>query len=151
MSKIANLHAQETTVDVEFPEIDGFVISLAYLNRDDLMKIRNRSLSYKFNKRTRQREEEVDNDKFLEEYTKKAIKGWKGLYVKDLPQLLPIDMAGADPNELIGYNETEALELIKNSTVFDQFVTDAMQDYEQFTIEDKEQEIKNSKSTSSTP
>jgi len=151
MSKIANLHAQETTVDVEFPEIDGFVISLAYLNRDDLMKIRNRSLSYKFNKRTRQREEEVDNDKFLEEYTKKAIKGWKGLYVKDLPQLLPIDMENADPNEAIEYNETEALELIKNSTVFDQFITDSMQDYEQFTIEKKEQEIKNSKSTSTTP
>ena len=151
MSKIANLHAQETTVDVEFPEIDGFVISLAYLNRDDLMKIRNRSLSYKFNKRTRQREEEVDNDKFLEEYAKKAIKGWKGLYVKDLPQLLPIDMENADPNEAIEYNETEALELIKNSTVFDQFITDPMQDYEQFTIEKKEQEIKNSKSTSTTP
>jgi len=151
MSKIASLHAQETTIEVEYPDIDGFIISLAYLNRDDLMKIRNRSLSYKFNKRTRQREEEVDNDKFLEEYTKKAIKGWKGLYVKDLPQLLPIDMENADPNEAIEYNETEALELIKNSTVFDQFITDSMQDYEQFTIEKKEQEIKNSKSTSTTP
>ena len=150
MSKIANLHAQETTIEVEYPEIDGFIISLVYLNRDDLMKIRNRSLSYKFNKRTRQREEEIDNDKFLEEYTKKAIKGWKGLFVKDLPQLLPIDMTNADPQEEITYNEEEALQLIKNSTVFDQFITDAMQDYEQFTIENKEQEIKNSKTSSST-
>ena len=150
MSKIASLHAQETTIEVEYPEIDGFVISLVYLNRDDLMKIRNRSLSYKFNKRTRQREEEIDNDKFLDEYTKKAIRGWKGLFVKDLPQLLPIDMTNADPQEEITYNEVEALELIKNSTVFDQFVTDAMQDYEQFTIENKEQEIKNSKTSSPT-
>ena len=150
MSKIASLHAQETTIEVEYPEIDGFIISLAYLNRDDLMKIRNKSLTYKFNKRTRQREEEIDNDKFLDEYTKRAIKGWKGLYVRDLPQLLPIDMANADPNESIDYNETEALELIKNSTVFDQFVTDAMQDYEKFTIEAKEQEIKNSKTSSPT-
>ena len=150
MSKIASLHAQETTIEVEYPEIDGFIISLVYLNRDDLMKIRNRSLTYKFNKRTRQREEEIDNDKFLDEYTKKAIKGWKGLFVKDLPQLLPIDMTNADASEEITYNETEALELIKNSTVFDQFITDAMQDYEQFTIEDKEQEIKNSKTSSST-
>ena len=150
MSKIASLHAQETTIEVEYPEIDGFVISLVYLNRDDLMKIRNRSLSYKFNKRTRQREEEIDNDKFLDEYTKKAIRGWKGLFVKDLPQLLPIDMTNADPQEEITYNEVEALELIKNSTVFDQFVTDAMQDYEKFTIEAKEQEIKNSKTSSPT-
>ena len=150
MSKIAGLRAQETTIEVEYPEIDGFIVSLIYLNRDDLTKIRNRSLTYKFNKRTRQREEEIDNDKFLEEYTKRAIKGWKGLHVKDLPQLLPIDMSNADPNEEISYNETEALELIKNSTVFDQFITDAMQDYEQFTIEAKEQEIKNSKSSSPT-
>jgi len=150
MSKIASLHAQETTIEVEYPEIDGFIISLVYLNRDDLMKIRNRSLTYKFNKRTRQREEEIDNDKFLDEYTKKAIKGWKGLFVKNLPQLLPIDMTNADPQEEILYNEEEALELIKNSTVFDQFITDAMQDYEQFTIENKEQEIKNSKTSSPT-
>ena len=151
MSKIAGLRAQETTIEVEYPDIEGFIISLVYLNRDDLTKIRNRSLTYKFNKRTRQREEEIDNDKFLEEYTKRAIKGWKGLCVKDLPQLLPIDMSNVDPNEEIIYNETEALELIKNSTVFDQFITDAMQDYEKFTIEAKEQEIKNSKSSSPTP
>ena len=150
MSKIAGLRAQETTIEVVYPEIDGFIVSLIYLNRDDLTKIRNRSLTYKFNKRTRQREEEIDNDKFLEEYTKRAIKSWKGLHVKDLPQLLPIDMSNADPNEEISYNETEALELIKNSTVFDQFITDCMQDYEKFTIENKEQEIKNSKSSSPT-
>ena len=110
MSKIASLHAQETTIEIEYPDIDGFIVSLVYLNRDDLTKIRNRSLTYKFNKRTRQREEEVDNDKFLDEYTKRAIKGWKGLYVKDLPQLLPIDMSNANPSEEITYNETEALE-----------------------------------------
>ena len=126
MSKIASLHAQETTIEVEYPDIEGFIISLVYLNRDDLTKIRNRSLTYKFNKRTRQREEEVDNDKFLDEYTKRAIK------------------------EEISYSETEALELIKNSTVFDQFITDCMQDYEKFTIENKEQEIKNLKSSSPT-
>ena len=59
-------------------------------------------------------------------------------------------MTNADASEELTYNETEALELIKNSTVFDQFITDAMQDYEQFTIEDKEQEIKNSKTSSPT-
>ena len=77
MSKIKNLIAQETTSWVEFPEIDGFEIELVYLNRDDLTKIRNRSLTFKFNKRTRQREEEVDNDKFLEAYAEKSIKNWK--------------------------------------------------------------------------
>ena len=57
MSKIASLMATDTVVDVEFPDIEGFTISLVYLNREDLVKIRNQSLSFKFNKRTRQREE----------------------------------------------------------------------------------------------
>ena len=57
MSKIKNLVAKETTTWVEFPEIDGFEVNIRFLNREDLMKVRNASLTYKFNKRTRQREE----------------------------------------------------------------------------------------------
>ena len=143
MSKIKNLIAKETTSWVEFPEIDGFEVELVYLNREDLMKIRNRSLTFKFNKRTRQREEEIDNDKFLEAYSEKAIKGWKGLKAKHLPDLLPVDISNMDSEELIEYNEDEALELLKNSTVFDQFVTDCMNDYEQFSKKKEEEDEKN--------
>ena len=143
MSKIKNLVAKETTSWVEFPDIEGFEIELVYLNREDLMKIRNRSLTFKFNKRTRQREEEIDNDKFLEAYSEKAIKGWKGLKAKHLPDLLPVDISNMDSEELIEYNEDEALELLKNSTVFDQFVTDCMNDYEQFSKKKEEEDEKN--------
>ena len=66
MSKIKNLIAEQSSVWVEYPDIDGFEVNLKYLTREDLMKIRNASLTYKFNKRTRQREEEIDNDRFLE-------------------------------------------------------------------------------------
>tara|TARA_R100001163_G_C5028226_1_gene169206 strand:+ start:96 stop:527 length:432 start_codon:yes stop_codon:yes gene_type:complete len=143
MSKIKNLVAKETTSWVEFPDIEGFEIELVYLNREDLMKIRNRSLTFKFNKRTRQREEEIDNDKFLEAYSEKAIKGWKGLKAKHLPDLLPVDISNMDSEELIEYNEDEALELLKNSTVFDQFVTDCMNDYDQFSKKKAEEDEKN--------
>jgi len=84
MSKIKNLVAKETTTWVDFPDIDGFAVNIRFLNREDLMKVRNASLTYKFNKRTRQREEEIDNDRFLENYAEKAIVGWKGLKVKHL-------------------------------------------------------------------
>jgi|TARA_E500000178_G_scaffold337704_1_gene377196 hypothetical protein len=143
MSKIGNLVAKETTSWVEFPEIDGFEINLRYLNREDLMKIRNASLTYKFNKRTRQREEEVDNDKFLEHYAQKAIVGWKGLKVKHLPVLLPADISSMDSNEDIEYTEEEAMELLKSSTVFDQFITDTMNDFEQFSKKKAETDAKN--------
>lgn len=143
MSKIRNLVAKETTTWVEFPDIDGFEVNLRYLTREDLMKIRNQSLTYKFNKRTRQREEEIDNDKFLDHYAEKAIVGWKGLKVKHLPVLLPVDISSMDANENIDYSEEEALELLKSSTVFDQFVTDAMNDFEQFSKQKAEENAKN--------
>ena len=143
MSKIKSLLAKETVTTVEFPEIDGFMFDLVYLNRDELMKIRNRSLTFKFNKRTRQREEEVDNDKFLEAYSEKAIKGWSGLKYKNLPLLFPADISGANGEEEIEYSPEEALELLKNSTLFDQFVTDAMNDFEQFSKTKAETDEKN--------
>jgi hypothetical protein len=134
MSKISKLIAKETVIDVEFPDIEGFVVKLVYLGRDDLLKIRNASLIYKFNKRTRQREETVDNDKFVEDYARRAIKGWTGLKVKHLPKLLPVDISAMKPDDDISYTEEDALDLLKSSTVFDQFVTDALNDYENFSI-----------------
>jgi len=143
MSKIKKLIAKETTSWVEFPDIEGFKIELVYLNREDLQKIRNRSLTFKFNKRTRQREEEIDNDKFLEAYSEKAIKGWKGLKAKYLPVLFPADISSMDPEENIEYDEEDALELLKNSTIFDQFITDCMNDFEQFSVKKAEEDEKN--------
>ena len=143
MSKIKNKIVKESSTWVEFPDIDGFQISLQYLTREDLLKIRNASLTYKFNKRTRQREEEVDNDKFLEHYAEKAIKDWKGLKMKHLPILLTVDISGDDPEETVDYSEEDAIELLKNSTIFDQFVTDTMNDFEQFSKKKKETDEKN--------
>jgi len=135
--------AKETTTWVEFPDIDGFEVNLRFLTREELTKIRNASLTYKFNKRTRQREEEIDNDKFLDNYAQKAIVGWKGLKVKHLPVLLPVDISSMDANEEIEYSEDEAVELLRNSSIFDQFVTDAMNDFEQFSKQKAEDNAKN--------
>ena len=143
MSKIGNFISKETTSWIEFPDIDGFEVHLRFLTREDLMKIRNQSLTFKFNKRTRQREEEIDNDKFLEHYAGKAIMGWKGLKIKHLPVLLPVDISGANGDEEVEYSEDEAMELLKSSTIFDQFITDAMNDFEQFSKKKAEDAAKN--------
>ena len=143
MSKIKNLIAEQSSVWVEYPDIDGFEVNLKYLTREDLMKVRNAALTYKFNKRTRQREEEIDNDRFLENYAEKAIMGWKGLKVKHMPALMPVDISGIDGEDDIEYSSEDAIELLKNSTVFDQFVTDTMNDFEQFSKKKAETNAKN--------
>ena len=143
MSKIKKMMAEKSSIWVDYPDIDGFEVNLAYLNREDLMKIRNASLTFKFNKRTRQREEEVDNDRFLENYAEKAIISWKGLKVKHMPALMPVDISGMDANDDIEYSNEDAIELLKNSTVFDQFITDTMNDFEQFSKKKAEADAKN--------
>jgi hypothetical protein len=143
MSKIKNLIADQSSVWVEYPDIDGFEVNLQYLTREDLMKIRNASLTYKFNKRTRQREEEIDNDRFLENYAERAIINWKGLKVKHMPALMPVDISGIDGEDVIEYSNDDAIELLKNSTVFDQFITDTMNDFEQFSKKKAETNAKN--------
>ncbi len=143
MSKIKKMMAEQSSVWVDYPDIEGFSVNFKYLTREDLMKIRNSSLTYKFNKRTRQREEEVENDRFLENYANKAIVGWKGLKVKHMPALMPVDITGMDAEENIDYSNEDATELLKNSTVFDQFITDAMNDFEQFSKKKAETDSKN--------
>ena len=143
MSKIKNMIAKESSTCVPFPEIEDFEVNLRFLTREDLQKVRTSSLTFKFNKRTRQREEEVDSAKFLEAYAEKAIAEWRGLKVKHLPLLLPVDISSMDPEENIDYSEEEALELLKNSTIFDQFVTDTMNDFEQFSKKKAETNSKN--------
>ena len=143
MSKIKKMMAEKSSIWVDYPDVDGFSVNLNYLNREDLMKVRNSSLTYKFNKRTREREEEVDNDGFLENYAEKAIIGWKGLKVKHMPALMPVDISGMDVDDDIEYSNEDAIELLKNSTVFDQFITDAMNDFEQFSKKKTEADSKN--------
>ena len=143
MSLIKNLMVTNKVTEVEFPDIDGFKVNICYLGRDRLMKIRNGALVYKFNKRTRQREEEVDNDKFLEAYTEAVIKGWSGLTVRGLSNLLPVDVSKMDPKQAIPYSAEDALDLIKSSTIFDQFISDTLNNFETFENEAKDVAEKN--------
>ena len=134
---------KETSTWVEFPDIEDFEVNLRFVTREDLLKIRAASLTYKFNKRTRQREEEVDSAKFLEVYAERAISDWRGLKVKHLPMLLPVDISSMNPEESVDYTAEDAVELLKNSPVFDQFITDTLADFEQFSRKKAEDDAKN--------
>jgi hypothetical protein len=143
MSKLKSMMVKDTSTWVEFPDIPDFKVNLRFVSREDLLKIRSASLTYKFNKRTRQREEEVDNDKFLEAYTEAVVKGWTGLTVRGLSHLLPVDVSKMDPKQEIPYSAEDALDLIKNSTIFDQFISDTLNNFDTFETEAKDVAEKN--------
>ena len=75
---LKNLMTPMKTVEFDYPGCEGFKVSLCYLAREELVKLRTRCVSQVFNRKTRGYEEQMDDEKFLAEYTKAVIKGWKG-------------------------------------------------------------------------
>jgi len=118
-------------LDVEYPGMPDFTISLAFLSRETLQNIRKKATKTTF--KNRQPVEELNDDLFLELYVKASIKGWSGLKLKYLEQLVPVDLTGQDPAAELEYNEENALYLMKNSTNFDSFISEQVTDLGNFT------------------
>ena len=130
---LKSLLTPSKTVSIEFPGLDGFTVKLTYLSREELLKLRNRSVKQVLNKKTRAYEEQLDNDKFLTEYCKAIIKGWKGLKYKYLEELLLVDTSGVDPEDELVWNDENAELLMKNSGDFDNWVSETVGELENFT------------------
>ena len=130
---LKSLMTPSKTVSIEFPGMEGFEVDLCYLAREELIKLRKRTITTKFNRRTHQPEEVLDEDKFLTEYTTAVIKGWKCLKISYLEELLLVDTEGLDSNQELPYSAEEAEILMKNSNTFDTWVTEAVGDLENFT------------------
>tara|TARA_Y100000287_G_C14193017_1_gene341243 strand:- start:274 stop:708 length:435 start_codon:yes stop_codon:yes gene_type:complete len=122
------------TVSIDYPEFLGFSVDLCYLAREELIKLRARCLSQKLNRKTRGFEEVLDDEKFLTEYTKAVIKGWKGLKIKYLQKMVLIDSSSMDDEAELPYTQENAELLMQNSNGFDQWVTEVTQDLENFTM-----------------
>ena len=130
---LASLMTPSKTVSIDFPGYSGMSVDLCYLAREELIKLRKKCVTTKFNKKTRQPEEELDDDKFLLEYCKAVIKGWKGLKYQYLEELLLVDVSALDPNDELKYTKENAELLMKNSSPFDSWVTETVSELENFT------------------
>lgn len=130
---LASLLTPSKTVTVDYPGMSGFTVDLCYLAREELIKLRNRCLSQKFNRKTRAFDDQLDEDKFLVEYVKAVIKGWKGLKYSYLEELLLVDISSLDPEDELEFSQDNAETLMKNAGDFDTWVTEVTGDLENFT------------------
>jgi len=130
---LASLMTPSKTVAIDFPGYTGMNVSLCYLAREELLKLRKKCVSTKFDKKTRQPEEVLDEDKFLVEYCKAVIKDWSGLKYRYLEELLLVDIGDLDPNDELPYTQENAELLMKNSNTFDSWVTETVGDLDFFT------------------
>ena len=130
---LASLMTPSKTVTLDYPGYAGMTVDICYLAREELIKLRKRCISTKFNRKTHQPEEDLDENKFLTEYTKAVVKGWKGFKYRYLEELLLVDTSGFDPNDCLPYTRENAELLMKNATDFDTWVTETVGDLENFT------------------
>ena len=130
---LATLMTPSKTVSVDFPDMDDFKVELTYLARDEILKLRNKCLKQKFNKKTRAFEEQLDEDTFLTEYVKAIIKGWSGFKYKYLREMMLVDTASLNEEDELPFTQENAELLMKNSPDFDTWVTETVGDLENFT------------------
>lgn len=130
---LATLLTPSKTVTIDFPGYTGFSVQLCYLAREELLKLRKKCLTTKFNKKSHQPEEELDDEKFLVEYVSAVVKGWTGLKYRYLEEFLLVDIGDLDPEDELSFTQDNAILLMKNSSSFDTWVTETVGDLENFT------------------
>jgi hypothetical protein len=118
------------TVDVDYPGLPGFTVTVNFLSRETLISVRKKATKTSF--KNRQPVEELNDELFLQLYVKEAIKGWTGLKLSILEQLAPVDLTGQDPEAELEFNDENALFLMKNSSAFDAFISEIVTDLGNF-------------------
>lgn len=133
MAKLSlnSLLVPSKTVEVDYPGLEGFKISVSFLSRETLVNIRKKSVKITFKKN--QPVEELNDKLFLQLYVNEAIKGWTGLKLKYLNELAPVDLSGQDLEEELEYSQDNALMLMQASVNFDSFISETVTELSNFT------------------
>ena len=146
--ELKSLLVDSKTAWVEFPGLEGFEVELANLSRKELVALRKRSTTNKFDRKTRMFNEELDEPKFVKEFTEATVKGWKGLKLAYLEDLILVDLKGQDPEKELEYTKDNAQVLVENSTEFDNWLNEVVFDLENFRSREQKPVIRKTETVS---
>ena len=138
----------EKRVTFDFPGCEGFAIDLCFLSRESNQALLKKCQKTTIDPKTRQPREEFDDELFLELYVKSIIKGWKGLKLKYLKELVLAEIPEGQEEEELEYSDSNALDLMKNSNILDGWVAEMVKDLTNFTQSNSTKKSKKSKVTS---
>jgi len=129
---LKNLMVDTKAVWIDFPGLEGFKVEVANLARKELTGLRKKCTTTKFDRKTRQAVEEVDEEKFITEFTRSVVKNWKGLTLEHLETLLLIDIGTQDPSSELEFTEDNAHTLVSSSAEFDNWLNEVVFDLDNF-------------------
>lgn len=129
---LSTLLVPSKEIEVDYPGMEGFKVKIAFLSREELVKIRKKSTKVTY--KNRQPSDELNEDLFLKLYVEAIVKGWSGLKYKYLNDLVLVDLSKVkDLEACMDFNLDNALALMKNSTEFDAFISDSVSSLQTFT------------------
>jgi len=132
---LKNLMVDMKSTWISYPGLDGFEVNVAHLGREKVMNIRKSCMESKFDRKTRQPYEELNDKKFIRKFTDATVLDWRGLKLPYLEQLMLVDISSEDPEKELPYSQENAELLVSNSTDFDQWLNEAVHDLENFRTE----------------
>ena len=129
---LKKLMVDTKAVWIDFPGLKGFEVEVANLSRKELTGLRKKCTTTKFDRKTRQAVEELDEEKFVSEFSRSVIKNWKGLTLAHLETLLLVDIDGQDPKKELEFTDDNAETLVSSSTEFDTWLNEVVFDLDNF-------------------
>jgi len=117
---------------VDYPGLDGFSVEVVNLSRKQLQGLRKKCLTNKLDRKTRQMEEVLDEDRFIVEFTAAVVKNWKGLTLEHAQELILLDIGDQDASKEIEYSLDNAETLVSSSTEFDTWLNEVIFDLANF-------------------
>jgi|TARA_Y100000401_G_C8224315_1_gene174899 hypothetical protein len=146
--ELKSLLVDSKTAWVEFPGLEDFEVELANLSRKELINLRKRCTTNKFDRKTRMFNEELDESKFVVEFSKATVCGWKGLKLGYLEDLILVDLKGKNKDDLLPYSEENAKLLVENSQEFDNWLNEVVFDLDNFRSKEPEKSPKTARPVS---
>lgn len=142
---LKNMLLPEKVVTFEFPGCEGLSFDLAFLSKESNQALYKKCQRTKFD-RNRNEVEDFDDVLFLKLYVKSIVKSWSGFKLIYLNELLLADV-GDQGEEELDFSDDNALELMKNSVVFDNWVSGVISDLGNFTTKDSKTKLATLKTT----
>ena len=128
--KLTELVVDVKTVWLKYEGVPGFEVQVNYIPRTEMTKMVKDCQTSKMNRKTRSVEMELDDEKFLKKFVRRAISDWKGLTTENVGNFLPIKET--EEKGEIEFSEEAAIYLVKESGEFDEWLNEKITDIDSF-------------------
>lgn len=140
---IEEVAVSESSVTLDFPDVNKATITIARISADTLQDIRKKSVTGKMmDFATKQFIDKIDDEKFLRLYSDVVIIDWTGLKAKHLKELMLCRIPADQEETVVLPTADNKYMLMAKSPTIDSFISSTLQSVALFNEEMEAAEVK---------